>query len=382
LVKLPPYPLREIEADESHPLVSEALRPRKPYELCWCGSGRKYKKCHRFRHEKQPYALGWLLKEQNKIFWKRRQCMHPMASRETCSGKIIDAHSIQRKGPIEKITCERNHVCRIESAMDGSGMTLSEIGWKKASTFPGYCSFHDTNLFSKLENVRFSGSHEQCVIQAFRNVCNELYKKQSFIESLRFQRDVIDLGCDIDEQISRQLTVYENIIGQEKSMQELSQTWNKFEESVTRNNYDKFSSKTFFFDGDLSVSSSGALHTEFDFNGNRLIDMWDLGLDAEMLSHSIMDTEEGGAIVFTWLTEDDCPRATVASFEGLADDFKGDIFVQYCFLNCENTYFSKAWWDSLDANLKNHIYQYADQLFYDGGAFVPNERRLVDWKFT
>lgn len=306
--------------------------------------------------------------------------MHPYASDAACEGKVVDAHTIQRKGPLQKITSSDNHVCHL-TRPPGREIVVEKIGWRKASTFPGYCAKHDSEVFDVLERVPFAGTHEQCVLQAYRNVCNELYKKRALVESLEYQRNVIDRGCDIEEQINRQLSVAQNIAGQTKSKDELEVLWRKFEHVVARRQYDHFSSKCYFFKGDLCVTSSGALHTEFDFRGKVLMDMWNLSVDAEMLSHSIMATDDGGAIVFTWPADEKFPASVVSSFDEVANNDKGDIFVQYCFLNCENTYFSEAWWDRLAHSHQKQLKRLTAALFYEGGAFVANQNRLVDWHF-
>ena len=380
MVRLPELPFKTIDVGNEHPLVQEALRQRKPYEVCWCGSGRKFKKCHRFREQESALSLGQMLDEQGRVFWKNRGCMHLNASAHICAGKVVDAHTIQRKGPLQMIIGSDNHVCHLTPS-PGEQFIVEELGWRKASTFPGYCAKHDTEIFGVLERSTFTGTHEQCVLQAYRNVCNELYKKRALIESLEYQRIAIDRGCDLDAQIARQLSVSASIAGHMKSKDELETLWRKFEDAIARQQYDRFLSKCYFFKGDLSVTSSGTLHTEFDFQGKLLMDMWNLETDAEMLSHSIMVTDDGGAIVFTWLADEMLPPSVVSTFDQVADDSKGDIFVQYCFLNCENTYFSKEWWEGLNSSRQEQLKRYAETLFYEGGTFVANDDRLVKWNF-
>ena len=70
-----------------------------------------------------------------------------------------------------------------------------------------------------------------------------------------------------------------------------------FEDAIVRENHEAFKSKCYFFEGELDVVSSSIFQCEFDFFGNKLIDMWDLSLDAEMLSHTVVDTNEGGVII-------------------------------------------------------------------------------------
>ena len=92
MVKVPKLPFRVIDVAEHHPFVTEALRPRKHYEQCWCGSGRKYKKCHKSRAQEEPVSLasGPLSKG---VFSGESAGVKRIrdASDSTCQGAVIDA---------------------------------------------------------------------------------------------------------------------------------------------------------------------------------------------------------------------------------------------------------------------------------------------------
>jgi len=382
MIKLPAQQFKVTAVDENDPFVANALSDRKHFEPCWCGSGKKYKKCHRLRENEKPYTLGKLQNLQRKVFWRKRGCMHPLASPTSCSGKVIDAHTIQRKGPLERIVDETGHVMHFEFTLNDGELNASKIGWRKASVFPGYCTGHDSSLFDPIEKGEFSGQHWHCVLQAFRSICNESYKKRALVEALEFQRAFIDRGFDLDSQINTQLSYTKNIEGQKKSLEELENLRAKFESAIIQRKFDVFESKYYVFQGDLDVVSTSVFQCEFDFAGNKLIDMWDLSLDAEMLSHSIMNTADGGAIIFVWLKDEHCPSTVVASFDNLPDDEKGDIFVQYCFVNCENNFFAEKWWENLSQKEQTLIKRYVNTLYYEGGKFAANKNKLVNWAFV
>ena len=75
------------------------------------------------------------------------------------------------------------------------------------------------------------------------------------------------------------------------------------------------------------------------------------------------------------------PKTVVSSFNAIPDDEKGDIFVQYCFVNCENTFFAENWWEGLDGKNQALIQNYSNAFFYEGEEFVATENRLVNWVF-
>lgn len=101
-----------------------------------------------------------------------------------------------------------------------------------------------------------------------------------------------------------------------------------------------------------------------------------------MISHSIMDTENGGAIVFCWPKVNTDAGKLVQSFAALDDVDKGDIFTQYCFLSSENTYFSREWWEGLGADQQKYVRKLYGALYYDGGAFSAASNKLVDWQIV
>lgn len=382
MIKIPESPFKITEFDETDPFIVNALKPRKHYDLCWCGSGKKYKKCHRVREIEKAYTIGKIFDLHHKVFWKKRGCMHPAASKETCSGIVIDSHTIQRKGPLAKIVDDTGHVMSFEYDRISNNHIAKKVGWKKASTFPGYCQFHDSSLFAPIEKSAFKGEHEQCVLHAFRNVCNELYRKTALIEGLEFQRSCIDRGADLHRQIELQLQCHKNIEAQKKSVEESITLRERFESAILNNDFKAFRSKCYTFTGNLDVVSTSAFQCEFDFDGNKLVDMWDLSFDAQILSHSIVDTEDGASIIFVWLADEESPEQVVNSFDKIPSDQKGDIFIQYCFVNCENTYFSTKWWEQLPDNLKSLLLRYAKTLYYEGGKYESTTEKLVDWKFS
>ena len=341
---------------------------------------KKYKKCHAIRGEENAWSIGQIQSNQKKVFWKSRTCMHPEASVDTCKGEIIDAHTIQRKGPLKTITDSTNHVQRIDFDVMKGRLIVEPISWKKASVFPGYCQHHDTELFRELETKEFIGSREQCVLQAYRNVCSELYKKRALVDSLEFQRGVLDKGKDVSQQISIQASISRNIDGQTKSIEELECLKERFHNSILNKEWDSFSSCVYFFEGEISIVSASAIQVDYDFNGIQYVDLFDLSQDAETIIYSVLNTKCGGAIIFCWPKEFEEAKKFVESFDEFDDSHKSDIFAQYCFLSSEHTFFSKTWWDGLSNNQRTRVFDLFRCTYYEGGKFEVSEEPFVEWR--
>lgn len=149
---------------------------------CWCGSGKKYKKCHYGREsmEKQsPFsAEKQLIKNYSKKY-----CLHPGASENECNGYIVKAHTIQRSGGLSKIA-ENGHVLafrpNMKTLIETGGKILPKpLGIRKASTFTGFCEYHDSSTFERIEKHPFKTEKEQCFLLSYRALCRELFTKKA-----------------------------------------------------------------------------------------------------------------------------------------------------------------------------------------------------------
>ena len=91
-------------------LVPQRTMPRN--EPCWCGSGKKWKRCHRDRESQQPIEHGQQLHQMYGEFQKG-YCSHPGASADNC-GRIVRAHTVQRRGGL--IAIAENGQCAAQGA--------------------------------------------------------------------------------------------------------------------------------------------------------------------------------------------------------------------------------------------------------------------------
>lgn len=58
------------------------------------------------------------------------------------------------------------------------------LGINSASTFTGFCSKHDTQLFAPLETEDFRSTFQQCFLLGYRAFAREVYTKKQVQSSL------------------------------------------------------------------------------------------------------------------------------------------------------------------------------------------------------
>jgi hypothetical protein len=98
--------------------------------------------------------------ERTRREFARKYCLHPDAPNE-CLHKIASAHSV-RRAMLENFFAENGHVLQIKvtAHVDPVGLLAKpeRVGVSKATTFSGFCSKHDAELFSPLERVSLRGN--------------------------------------------------------------------------------------------------------------------------------------------------------------------------------------------------------------------------------
>ena len=149
-------------------------------DLCWCGSGKKYKTCHLPTESGASIPLGQVKHTLRKEF-KKKECLYPKGHPHECSKKIIAAHSIQKSKVLQSISNESNDVMTFYQSEEEK---LRYVGWKQASTFNGFCGKHYKQIFSVIEDRKIEPTNEQIFIFGYRAFCHELYQKSA---SLRYQ---------------------------------------------------------------------------------------------------------------------------------------------------------------------------------------------------
>jgi hypothetical protein len=145
---------------------------------CWCGSGKKYKKCH-LGSEHQERLPPWEIGKQFRNYLNYKVCSCPESMKAQCSGFIVKAHTVSKSASLQHIARD-GHVYQIApnvlSLENNSGpLELKLVGTNRASTFTGFCRKHDDEIFAPIEKQQFRGTPEQCFLVAYRALCREVF---------------------------------------------------------------------------------------------------------------------------------------------------------------------------------------------------------------
>ncbi|MCE8021281.1 SEC-C domain-containing protein [Halomonas sp. MCCC 1A11036] len=325
---------------------------------CWCGSGKKYKKCHLNREQQEPLTRGDL-EAYSKNQKSKKICSVENLYPDECSGKIINAHTISKSGSLKEIS-ENGHVMGTKPSLAGliksdGKLALEKVGINKASTFTGFCSAHDKNIFSPLEDEKITLSDKQLFLLAYRGFCRELFHKEQNKETANLMKES-DRGQDqmLQAMLQGYAGAYDS--GVDLALRDLGFIKKEMDSILVSEDYSKINHCVFELDATPKILVSAMITPEMDFQGNEL---QRLGLQNEVYEYVIFNCisyENKGCFVFSWLASNEkhCDRF-IESLLKLDNVQVSDALVRFCYSFSENTWASPSWWNSLSEEEKNSI---------------------------
>lgn len=111
-----------------------------------------------------------------------------------CSENIIKAHSIQNSFVLDQLSTD-GHVYTLDYTSDGS-IDFKNTSRNKASVFTGFCSYHDSHLFSSIDFNNDSQiatlSSAQVVLFNLRTLTREYWSKLNAVKSMSFLKKAVE----------------------------------------------------------------------------------------------------------------------------------------------------------------------------------------------
>lgn len=329
-------------------------------EACFCGSGKKYKNCH----EKREYEEKIKLHELNKdltISHTRKKCMVPETLKTECTKKIIKAHTVSKSSNLKQISKD-GHVLGFKANVmeldkNKGKFPVEKIGINNASIINGFCSKHDKELFSVIEDEEFVFSDEQIFMLAYRAIARELYLKYGSTENNKNMKEY-DKGQPKEIQLMIQMLSNHMTEGTDLAVRDLEKLKSMYDKKLVEKNFSSVKYYCILINSVPEIMSSAGWTPELDFNDNKLVDFSDKDVNFNSLTVSTIALKgDKGAIVFAWLEEMDSKPCYdfIKSFNDISDDYKDSAILKWLFECNENIYWSEDWWNSIKLDKQNEL---------------------------
>ncbi|EGR4295715.1 cytoplasmic protein [Vibrio cholerae] len=322
-------------------------------EPCWCGSGEKYKKCH-LNREAEASPEMWEIDKGFRQAYGKKYCSCPEEMKPGCKGNIINSHTVSKGASLKAIE-ENKHVYGLKPSIfkfdENNGVLHPElIGINKASTFTGFCSKHDKELFSPFEDFPFEHSDEQVFLLTYRTFAREHFVKLSQSES-RSLLNKGDAGLSPMEQVLFQGFLTERNKSLDLGVRDSIEHKNRFDQILNERRYDEICYTIFKYDSLIPIQCSGVLYPLVDAKGTELQSLADDTRVLDMLCVSIINDIEHSYIVFSWLKDSakSC-QCFIDALLLLEKEERTTEIISFLFYSFENIYLQPSWWDGLSGD--------------------------------
>lgn len=332
---------------QSIPEFSEKIGRNDP---CPCGSKKKFKKCHG-HHTDAPDASIFEIGAKTRSISRKGECMAPECLHDECSKGVISSHTVSKSGSLGAIQRE-GHVYSYNLTLTAlhkshGGLKPESTGWKQASTFPGFCGYHDKQIFSLLEDNPFTGSKEQCFLIAYRSVAKELHAK---INSAR--QNKLRAAYAKSKKIRKQVSDFNK--GVDLGVRDVQRHKAKYDHVLINKNWDKVHGLLIEFDGTFPIQCTGGLLPDEDINGLPIQKLdW---RDATPDCINLASYAAGGKSYFLicWLNDSDISGSLFSNpIENYNREELPAVIGTLILQRTENCHFSPDWYDGLTQEEKN-----------------------------
>lgn len=322
-------------------------------EKCPCGSGLKYKKCCMEKEDMQDDHIDLPVQsrvEQMVKAGRIKRCIHP--NQEECSERIIQAHSIQNNKILNKIAKNGKIVMfRPEFTETSFNITGQTKGRKIATTFTGFCGFHDKVVFQPIEDKNYAGSPEHDFLYAYRAFAFEYHKKHEAYNALC-------LKIKSKPSLLKEDWFARTLRGHEAGLNDLAYYKKEFDKAIIDRNYRLIETLSLRYNGSSFLAVCSGFFLEYDISGNKLNDVrsLDVATRLKLITFNIFPQLSETIVLFSWLKEDSDFYANFKSqIYSLSPREQINVLNNLIPCYCENAAFSPDYLDSLTNSEKKAL---------------------------
>lgn len=261
-----------------------------------------------------------------------------------CKGIIKQSHSIQRSKRLSIIEGDVNGqnviytFTEIEYTSLGSIKTLKPIGKKVASTFLGFCEFHDTVLFSDIENFLFDNSDYHCFLHSYRAFAHSYHIKK---ESLKAYNEQGEKNI-----LSERFMLSQLITGTELAIKDLEITKKKLDELIQNKRYDQLDYFTYILPEKFPIGSSSIINPEYSYKNspinNNATELY------SMIMLTVLPDYDKTIIILACFNDDKKGIMLLDELAEIKYEVQFERAISSLIINnAENTFFSPALWNAL-----------------------------------
>lgn len=278
-----------------------------------------------------------------------KECFHHQKGE--CKGTIKQAHSIQRNGRLSIIEAEMggNNCIYTFTSFKSSEKHMTEdlipIGKKEASTFFGFCDYHDTNLFSSIENFPFDKSPKHLFLHSYR----------SFAHSYHRKNEEYKIYYNPNSEIVRLLPkeiIEETKIGVEMAIRDSKDYKNQIDKAIENEEYDFFRYLVYQKEGLYPFAVSSIISPNVSYKNKPMNNHLNPNEPYSKLMLTFLPDKTTTFVILAVFPNDKNGNILLDELNELSSVELEKAITSLIIANCENTFFSPKVWNKLNKNQK------------------------------
>ncbi len=276
-----------------------------------------------------------------------KECIFP--DKSTCSSKTIKAHSIQRNKVLKNIS-ERGMVISGDIQKTLFTREFEKVGINSASTFFGFCNYHDALIFSEIENSRYKGSQEQNFLFAYRACCLEYVKKK---EDCCFYKSLLKRYANTSKEIHVRSKLYEAQVGLSDLTNILEYFSNELIKQRDLRNFKIINTATFSISYESLIAVNSLFFLHYDFQGNLINDLSDPSKVPAPIFLNVFPENGKTIILLSYLTDDvKTYRNILHQLNSFSHSEIENFFSNLIITHCENFFISPLKYKKISKKLR------------------------------
>lgn len=312
----------------------------------------------------------------------RKECLHPDAP-TNCKGKIVKAHTVQLA--LLKKIARNNHVYSpgVDMRADKNPLCMMRKGLKQASTFTGFCSYHDNLMFAPIEKQAIELIESTVFLLTYRSMARGFYVSRENNHFHMFSADAPILFDPIHGPIGG--IFIEDPLFDEEVMRDL-EVFGNMQNAYVRGDHAGTQFFAFELDSLPEILCSGMTNVEFDFQGNRLQSVLQEERQ-DLITLSLLPFKNKyGVALFSWYGKSEVNERLGRSLLSLPQRDIPNAIVRFVFQHFENFFVAPKWWDNLSATVQERLLnRFESTMYFESLVFIdlgPDGMEYVDWKVT
>lgn len=310
------------------------------------------------------------------------ECFHH--NKNECGNIIKKAHSLQRNGRLSIIEGEVNGQMSIysfgEFESDETKLikTLKPIGKAIASTFFGFCDYHDTNLFSPIENFKFIDNDKHCFLHSYRSFAHSYHKNKQQLKAFKTESLYTDKFKSYELQWMLQ--------GSSTSVNEMEFYKNKLDELIENESYDELEYLTYTIPYKVPIACSSIIQPYFSYQGKPINNHLDENVRYSILMLTVLPDNEQTIVIISCFNDD---LKSVNFLDELDElpPLKLEKAISALLITVENVFLSPALWNSLNQKEQDQLcLEIMEDMNYEGivakGVFPKSSFNFFDKRFS